>query len=512
MQRMTGGLAGGADLPMPLETDVMKGARDPRLSVDAYIDRAIARSRFVENPVISDETFPHFPLGRISDDMAEWIVAVGGPDLSGYEHVLRDNDLRHIYNRHGPHTNENYPVTIEDLKSIPEMIDHPDVVYYADKGGGRRGLYYQKRHNGTTFYLEAIQDDDKRLIDKQMIKVPTGTIPDFADLKDAMKNNRSISPVPGDAANAVPQLYVPDVRSDASIISIPPDSKNIKPQTIQPQPPGTWRPAGNLVGSGKTEPPKPFGYESLKPVLPDGSTGASPAGFDPYSHMQNAFGTLKPGEQPHGLELPKPAGYDVLQSAHIPKSEAIRVGRATTIQKPYTGKVPRKLASNSVSISVPSERVEAAQRAIDAAQQTGKYRANLKKVLQSIFDAVGGQRKVTIDKIDFDGRPYDVSLNRNIAAKVASDPHMTPEKLAVFEDLDQLIKTSEYVGSGRYGKAAGKGQNVFRYDYFESPVEIAGNPYIMTFDVAVYRDTNNFRTYRMINEIDLTPTAATHRS
>lgn len=42
------------------------------------------------------------------------------------------------------------------------------------------------------------------------------------------------------------------------------------------------------------------------------------------------------------------------------------------------------------------------------------------------------------------------------------------------------------------------------YDYFETPLSIAGTPYIMTFDVEVYHSTNNMRTYRVINEMTLT--------
>ena len=42
-------------------------------------------------------------------------------------------------------------------------------------------------------------------------------------------------------------------------------------------------------------------------------------------------------------------------------------------------------------------------------------------------------------------RPYDVALGNKVAAKVASDPNMTAEKLAAFNDIDNIVSTAEYV-------------------------------------------------------------------
>ena len=129
-------------------------------------------------------------------------------------------------------------------------------------------------------------------------------------------------------------------------------------------------------------------------------------------------------------------------------------------------------------------------------------------MMLSVFRSMGGQRKVTLDSVIFEGEPYTVDLNTRLVSKVVSGQDTSPERLAVIYVLDDAVKSAQYVGSGRYGKDKAKAGSVIRYDYFENDLIIDGNPYIMAFDVEVQKGQNNFRTYRVINEINLTPTAA----
>ena len=193
-----------------------KEATEIQKIVNKYVDNSIAKSRFVENPVINNEIVPDLQLGIISDTSAQKLYEEYGIDLSGYNHVLSDNDVRHIFNRHGPHTNEAMPITADDIKSIPTIINNADEIYYLPRKDGKRGIMYQYRHNGTTYYLEQIIDEGKKLRNKQMIKTPTGTVPDIAELKAAIAK-KGISSLPGDAEKSVPRMYVQDVRNDANI-------------------------------------------------------------------------------------------------------------------------------------------------------------------------------------------------------------------------------------------------------------------------------------------------------
>lgn len=195
-------------------------------------------------------------------------------------------------------------------------------------------------------------------------------------------------------------------------------------------------------------------------------------------------------------------------------TEPVRAGRVTTIQSPYTGKTPVNTSpqTQGQALTIGADVLDSARQAITASQQSGTFARTIKSVLQSVFQQQGGPRSVTVQGVTFDGQPYEVAIGNKIAAKVASDPNMTAEKLAVFNDLDRAVSTAEYVGSGNYNKNNSKAGSVFRYDYFEKPLEINGQDYVMSFDVEVYRDRNNFRTYKVINEIDLAPIAATRRS
>lgn len=191
---------------------------------------------------------------------------------------------------------------------------------------------------------------------------------------------------------------------------------------------------------------------------------------------------------------------------HTPK----RVGRATTIQKPYNGKVPvqTEAAETAAPVVISENAVEDARQAITASQQSGTFSKMIKTILQSVFQRGGGRRSIRIQGLEFDGKPYDVTLGGKFAAKVASDPNMSKEKLAVFSEIDQAVATARYAGSGEYNKQKTKAESVQRYDYFEKSLMINGQPFVMTFDVEVYKDTNNFRTYRVIKEMSLTPSTA----
>lgn len=201
---------------------VSQKAEEERVSVqkrvNEYVDHSFA---FAENPETVEkqaELLDYKPVSKkLVKDLGDSV------DVSGYMHSLRDNDIRHIRNSHGEGTNEKYQVTAEDIKQIPDIVENYDDVLLV-KNGKKQGIYYVKRHNGVTYYLEAIKSNDKdgknRLINKQMIKVPTGTIPDIAGLKASIENKWGPLHTTDDAAKAVPSMYVQDVRKQSPNLSV----------------------------------------------------------------------------------------------------------------------------------------------------------------------------------------------------------------------------------------------------------------------------------------------------
>lgn len=102
-------------------------------------------------------------------------------DISEYVHVLRDNDIRHIFNSHGTQTNEKYPISIVDIQNIPYITANYDKIYYRVSNKGLPSLLYIfALPDNNVYYIEqAVQNygGKKLLINKQMIKTGVDDIP-----------------------------------------------------------------------------------------------------------------------------------------------------------------------------------------------------------------------------------------------------------------------------------------------------------------------------------------------
>ena len=83
---------------------------------------------------------------------------------------------------------------------------------------------------------------------------------------------------------------------------------------------------------------------------------------------------------------------------------------------------------------------------------------------------------------------------------------VSAEKLATFENLDEILANSEFIDSGvsKYHGTKNK-DNIIRYDYFETPLEINGKKFIATFDVEVTKEANSYKLHKVVNEINLVP-------
>ncbi len=196
---------------------------------------------------------------------------------------------------------------------------------------------------------------------------------------------------------------------------------------------------------------------------------------------------------------------DVPSSADM---EPIQVGRVTKIYRPYRGAVPTQDNFSGERQIIPDKFLQNARKTITAATNTETKKVDkswVRQTFQRIFDAQGGQKQVPVQGVTMDGEPYIVSVGRKVVGKVVSDPNLTAEKLAILENVDSVIANAEFVGSGEYVQKGTKEKNVTRYDYFETPVSLGGQGYIASFDVEVYPNTNNYRTHKVINEMDLIP-------
>ena len=114
-------------------------------------------------------------------------------------------------------------------------------------------------------------------------------------------------------------------------------------------------------------------------------------------------------------------------------------------------------------------------------------------------------KDIVVNGTRFENGTYTVTVNKSAVGKIISDPNLSAEKISVLDNIEDVVGNANYVGSGEYVSHGSKNKSdVSRYDYFETEVSINGKEYIVSFDVEVHPNVNNYRTHKVINEINLT--------
>lgn len=258
----------------------------------------------------------------------------------------------------------------------------------------------------------------------------------------------------------------------------------------------------------------------LSEALYDAAVGAAMggigAGVDVIRQRGNGQADAQPTQEARpeareGIDTTAPANAaEGVQNAvpGVETAENIRVGQATTIKKPYKGEVPTQTQrQNTAPVQVSSEALTRAQnsiagaRGLESSLPGQSFKSTLKNVYKSIFKPATG---VVVDGTSFGGQPYAVDIPNSVPGKVISDTNLTAEKLALLDNLPDVVRNGTYVGSGEYVPHGAKAKKTVRFDYFEAPVEINGKQYIASFDVEAFPDVNNYRTHKL-NEIELSP-------
>ena len=123
-----------------------------------------------------------------------------------------------------------------------------------------------------------------------------------------------------------------------------------------------------------------------------------------------------------------------------------------------------------------------------------------------IHDSLKRQlREVPVEGTELNGTPYNVQISKSSIGKIISSYEPTPERLAVINNIDDIVKNANYVDSRANSKTVPGKQNVVRYDYFETPIKLDGKDYTVAFNVEVRPDVNKYKTYQVIDEMTLEP-------
>ena len=112
---------------------------------------------------------------KVNKAEAEKIKAATGIDVEGYEHKIINEDLVHVYKRHGNQKVEAkqglVAVTADDIKLIPEITKNYDSIELSKdraKSDGRPVLIYKKKIENEYYYLESVGGKTKDLRLKTM--------------------------------------------------------------------------------------------------------------------------------------------------------------------------------------------------------------------------------------------------------------------------------------------------------------------------------------------------------
>ena len=138
------------------------------IKLEAQIDNALSNNKSKNKSY----------LGKVTNNISTKIKSLLGIDVRGRVHLLLDNDIRHMINNHG---NENIekarnqlPITKEDIKNIPYILDNPDDIIKGSSNKEGASIRYIKTFNDATSYVvEIVPEESKYLKIKTMWKVPT---------------------------------------------------------------------------------------------------------------------------------------------------------------------------------------------------------------------------------------------------------------------------------------------------------------------------------------------------
>lgn len=248
--------------------------------------------------------------------------------------------------------------------------------------------------------------------------------------------------------------------------------------------------------------------------IPNGNNYVKPVANGQNNALQAAKAVQGEQSMPQAERNGEGAENQTLAGNVEQSVQPVKVGKVTVIQKPYTGATPENISAPDGQATarpvIQPAALQNAQEIIAEAREDEHFAGFIRATLRSMFRQGGGSRPVGILNVRFEGAPYEAMVNDSLTKKLAGDHNMTPEKLAVFGQLDEVLAGAKFVGSGEYNKKnIGKAESVIRYDYFENEVNIGGTPYVAAFDVEVYKTANNLRTYKVINEMSLQPLTAT---
>lgn len=161
LEQMLGGVAESRSAPQ-------QGARE------GIAQRIISMVRAaLQNTKGGNKAFIDF--ARMTDDVAARTKKDAGLDVAGYTHTLDESGVRHINNNHGNAETERQrnqiAITEEDFARLPEVVAAPDAISRGeDTEDGKPTVVFQKKLDGTVYYVQEVRAGRKKLVAKTLWK------------------------------------------------------------------------------------------------------------------------------------------------------------------------------------------------------------------------------------------------------------------------------------------------------------------------------------------------------
>ena len=132
----------------------------------------------IENALLNKHSKNKNYLGKVNIKVSKQINSLLGINVNQRNHILLDNDIRHMLNNHGNKKRENsknqIAITKEDIKNIPQIINNPDLIIKGSPNKEGASIRYIKTlSNAITYIVEIVPQKSKYLKIKTMWKEPT---------------------------------------------------------------------------------------------------------------------------------------------------------------------------------------------------------------------------------------------------------------------------------------------------------------------------------------------------
>lgn len=130
---------------------------------------------FLNNANLHSSTKTEIILG-IADDALVENAAENGVDIKGFYHSIDNFFVNHALNNHGDQKERkrgNVPITVEDIKCIPEILRSPDFIIYGSKTKiGNKAIVFAKNIDGSTVFVEEVRNGKMKLAAQTLYKLP----------------------------------------------------------------------------------------------------------------------------------------------------------------------------------------------------------------------------------------------------------------------------------------------------------------------------------------------------